>query len=415
MNAPRTSLPLGEHDEGRRLDRVLRRLLPEVSLSRIYTLIRKGEIRVGGRRRAASYRIERGDSLELPEELAPAGSAANDAANDAADGAADNATIPADLADRVVYENEHLLAIDKPAGMPVHGRNGLLAALRPYLEGGARKSISFRPGPIHRLDRNTSGLMLFPRSLRGSQRASDLLRTGRLEKGYLALLSGRLHGIEVWEDLLERDRSRNVTRVVSGAEGTGRPARSVVAPLAGGPTGTEDGPEVTLALIRIETGRTHQIRAQAEAHGHPLLGDTKYGGGGGRGAGINHGPGGAGRGRGGRVHGRADRGGKGAAIPPDAYFLHAAVLINRDPDEVFPARVICAPPGRERRKELGARLGVRDAPKGDRGTGAGAGAGTGAGAGGRAAGTAAELDAALSCTALSESLSGLVYKEPGNQ
>jgi 23S rRNA pseudouridine955/2504/2580 synthase len=368
-------------------------------LNRIYTLVRKGEIRVGGRRRAASYRIERGDVLELPEELAPSGGRGNGTPHGGTDaGAAGGvaATIPADLADRVVYENEHLLAIDKPAGMPVHGRNGLLAALRPYLEGGARKSISFRPGPIHRLDRNTSGLMLFPRSLRGSQRASELLRTGRLEKGYLALLSGRLHGIEAWGDILERDRSHNVTRAVDGAEDAGRPARTVVAPLAGGSAAAQGGAEVTLALIRIETGRTHQIRAQAEAHGYPLLGDTKYGGGGERGGRVNRAPGGA---------GRADRGGKGTAIPPDTYFLHAAVLINREPDEIFPARVICAPPGRERRKQLEARIGLRNAHKGERGTGAG----------GTASTAAAELDAALSCTALSESLSGLVYKEPDNQ
>lgn len=383
MSAPRTTLPLGEHDEGRRLDRILRRLLPEVSLSRIYTLIRKGEVRVGGRRRAASYRIERGDVLELPEDLAPSGGRGNGTPDGGTDAGADGgvaATIPADLADHVVYENEHLLGIDKPVGMPVHGRTGLLAALRPYLEGGARKSISFRPGPIHRLDRNTSGLMLFPRSLRGSQRASELLRTGRLEKGYLALLSGRLQGVEVWGDVLERDRSRNVTRVVDGAEDAGRAARSVVAPLAGGSAAAQGGAEVTLALIRIETGRTHQIRAQAEAHGYPLLGDTKYGGAGGR-----RGPGGA----------------------AGAYFLHAAVLINREPDEILPARVICAPPDQQRRKDLAARLGVGDAPTGERETGAGAG--------GTASTAAAELDAALSCTALSESLSALVYKEPGNQ
>lgn len=350
MSPSRTSLPLGEHDEGRRLDRILRRLLPAVSLGRIYTLIRKGEIRVSGRRRPASYRMERDDRLELPEELAPA-----DAGNPAATIPA--AAIPEGLADRVVYENEHLLAVDKPAGMPVHGRDGLLAALRPYLEGGERKSISFRPGPIHRLDRNTSGIMLFPRSLRGSQRASELLRSGRLDKGYLALLSGRLPGVELWEDTLERDSSRNVTRVVAGAPtgktgGTGRQARSVVAPLVHGATG---GAAVTLALIRIETGRTHQIRAQAEAHGYPLPGDTKYGG----------------------------------RRPRDAYFLHAAVLINRDPDEIFPERTICAPPAGERRETLDARLGV--------------------------GGPAAELDAALDCTALSAFLSGLVYKEPGNQ
>ncbi|MFP4373096.1 MAG: RluA family pseudouridine synthase [Spirochaetaceae bacterium] len=359
MSPPRTSLSLGEHDEGRRLDRILRRLLPDVSLGRIYALIRTGDIRVSGRRRNASYRVERGDRLELPEALAPAAGAGSAASGVGAPEAAGGGAIPPQLAARVLYENEHLLAVDKPAGLPVHGRDGLLAALRPYLEGGARKSISFRPGPIHRLDRNTSGLMLFPRSLRGSQRASQLLRTGRLEKGYLALLSGRLTEVEVWIDMLERDRSRNVTKV--RPDGTGRRARSVAAPLL---HGADRGAEITLALIRIETGRTHQIRAQAGAHGYPLLGDTKYGG------------------RGSRSPGRA-----GSTAAEDGYFLHAAVLLNRDPDEVFPQRVVCAPPTGERRRELASRLGVR-------------------------AGT---LDAQTDCAALGEALSALVYKEPGDQ
>jgi 23S rRNA pseudouridine955/2504/2580 synthase len=402
VSVERKFLPLGEHDEGRRLDRILRRLLGDVSLGRIYTLIRKGGIRVSGKRRAASYRIERGDILELPEEIAPAHAVAR---GDVGTPGAPNAggRIPPELADRVIYENEHILAVDKPAGMPVHGEDGLLAALRPYLEGGARKSISFRPGPIHRLDRNTSGLMLFPRSLRGSQRASELLRAGRLVKGYLAVLSGRLSAIEVWEDTLERDRSRNVTRVTHVAPGgqagaaprggadktaeTGdaaRHARSVAAPLYRGASGTGGDAGVTLALIRIETGRTHQIRAQAEAHGYPLIGDTKYGG---------H------RGREG-----------GAAGPADVYFLHAAVLINRDPDQIFPEAVICAPPRGERRRALATRLGVSPT-EGER---AGA-TETGLAPADAASPTASELDAALACPALSDSLLELVYKESGNQ
>lgn len=402
MSSQRKSLPLGEHDEGRRLDRILRRLLGDVSLGRIYTLIRKGEIRVSGKRRAASYRIERGDILELPEEIAPARAAGRGDVRTTAGAPSSGGRIPPELADRVVYENEHILAVDKPAGMPVHGEDGLLAALRPYLEGGARKSISFRPGPIHRLDRNTSGLMLFPCSLRGSQRASELLRAGRLEKGYLAVLSGRLSAIEVWEDIVERDRSRNVTRVThtapggkAGAEpvgGAGRPpgtgdaarhARSVAAPLFRGASGAGGDAAVTLALIRIETGRTHQIRAQAEAHGYPLLGDTKYGG-----------------------HQRGTGGG--AAGPADAYFLHAAVLINRDPDKIFPEAVICAPPRGERRRALAARLGVSQT-EGER-----AGA-IEKGPADAASPTASELDAALACPALSDSLFELVYKESGNQ
>lgn len=329
-------MPLGEQEAGRRLDRILRRILPNVPLGRIHAAIRKGEIRVGGRRRAGSYRVAAGDTIELTAALSteltpaarttPAARGAPDTRSTPATGPAP--ALPPDLAGRVVYENAHLLALDKPAGVPVHGPRGLLSRVRPYLEAGKHASVSFKPGPLHRLDRNTSGLILFPRSLAGSQRVSELLRTGRLAKGYLAVLGGALPDIERWDDELTRDTDRGVTRAATGAPDSlgseaGPPggdarrerplgrALSTAIPLV-------TGGDATLALVSIETGRTHQIRAQAAAHGHPLLGDRKYGGG--------------------TIRGR----GAVAAGPP-GYLLHAAVIINTDPDAIFPATDLCAP------------------------------------------------------------------------
>jgi 23S rRNA pseudouridine955/2504/2580 synthase len=320
VSDPPARIPLGPHDEGRRLDRVLRKLLPDVPLGRIYALLRKGAVRVSGRRRSGSYRLAAGELIELPAELA--GSAAAPARGAGESGR----KLPAELAGRTVWENEHLLAVDKPAGMPVHGEEGLLAALRPYLGAGASKSAAFRPGPVHRLDRNTSGLILFPKTLPGARRASRLLHERLLAKGYLAVLSGHLDGSARWEDVLERDRRRGVTRAaeeaadqpsaVPSAGAERRRARTSLRALAW-------SAEATLALVRIETGRTHQIRAQAAAHGLPLLGDRKYGGG-----------------------RRRTRGGGPAAADAGGptYLLHAAVLLNTAPDEVFPAEALCAPP-----------------------------------------------------------------------
>lgn len=309
-----TELPLGAQDAGRRLDRILRRILPTVPLGRIHAAVRRGEIRVGGRRRAGSYRVAAGDTIEVTAELA----------TELAPSARPAAGLPRDLSDRVVYENEHLIALDKPAGTPVDGPGGLLARVRPYLEAGEHASVSFRAGPLHRLDRNTSGLILFPRSLAGSQRVSELLRTGGLAKGYLAVLRGSLHAAERWDDELTRDTDRGITRA-AGRQSTGTPAeadgrdtseerrlgraRSTVVPLA-------TSGAATLVLVSIETGRTHQIRAQAAAHGHPLLGDGKYGG--------------------------ADTGASGSSGAA-TYLLRAAVIVNTDPDEIFPATDLCVP------------------------------------------------------------------------
>jgi 23S rRNA pseudouridine955/2504/2580 synthase len=120
---------------------------------------------------------------------------------------------------------------------------------------------------LNRLDRNTSGLVVFSLSMKGAQAFTSMQREGRLGKSYLALLSGRLEGRRDWEDRLERDEKT----LKSGLGEQGELARTSVLPLLA-------GEDASLALVRIQTGRTHQIRVQCSAHGHPLLGDGKYGG-----------------------------------------------------------------------------------------------------------------------------------------
>ncbi|MFP4204740.1 MAG: RluA family pseudouridine synthase [Spirochaetaceae bacterium] len=328
MSLVPTRIPLGPDDAGRRLDRILRRLLPEQPLSRVYALLRKGDVRVNGRRRSGSYRVREGDVIEMPPSVAPEPAVTGDAAPS-------TVGLSPELARRIVYENEHLLALDKPAGAPVHGPHGLLATLKPYLERNRGEGVSFRAGPIHRLDRNTSGLILFPKSVLGARRGSRLLREGRLAKGYVAVLAGRLDRPAGWEDELLRDRRRNRTlvagdsAVADNTDTRAAPEGSELRRLGRAVTRVRplwEGEKATLALIAIETGRTHQIRAQAGAHGTPLLGDGKYGG---RRGNVDPTAIGA------RRHGRPRR---------DGYLLHAAVIRNCEPDEVLPLDHLCAPP-----------------------------------------------------------------------
>jgi 23S rRNA pseudouridine955/2504/2580 synthase len=254
----------GEDDEGRRLDRVLRRFLSGVPLSAIHRAIRKGDLRVNGGRAGPEYRIAAGDRLQVRagfEEETKGFSPKESLA------------LPS-----ILLETPDLIFIDKPQGLLVHdGQGSLEARVRDYLAPSLPPSLSFVPGPLHRLDRNTSGVVTFSKTLKGAQTFSEALREGRFAKVYLALLSGRLEGPETWSDDLRRDERTKRTLVAASSrdegETEGNPPRNAVTaalPLAFG-----DG--MSLAALRLETGRTHQIRAQAAARSHPLVGDVKYG------------------------------------------------------------------------------------------------------------------------------------------
>jgi 23S rRNA pseudouridine955/2504/2580 synthase len=175
-----------------------------------------------------------------------------------------------------LLETPDLLFLDKPAGLLVHdGDNSLEAMVRRYLSGKLDASQSFVPGPLHRLDRNTSGVIAFSRSISGARVFSEALRQGLASKTYIALLEGQAGEPELWNDLVVRDGTTRKSRV-EGREKLREPtagAKEAIAEMI--PLLAND--HASLAVIRLLTGRTHQIRTQAAAHGHPLLGDAKYG------------------------------------------------------------------------------------------------------------------------------------------
>jgi 23S rRNA pseudouridine955/2504/2580 synthase len=247
----------GEDDQGRRLDRVVRKMFPALRLSAVYRLIRTGRVLLNGRTAAPDTRLRAGDRIGIdPSSLPPAEGEREAPAS---------LSLP-DFRRLILFENQHLLAVNKPSGWLVHGPGSLEDLVRAHLRDRSR-SLSFRPGPVHRLDRNTSGLLLYGASLFGAATLSALLRSGRVDKYYLAVLDGRVRDRGLWIDPLARDRRR---------------LRSYRAP-GGRPAGTEVFPvlareELSLVVCRILTGRTHQIRAQAALAGHPLAGDRKYGG-----------------------------------------------------------------------------------------------------------------------------------------
>ena len=298
----------GPDDEGRRLDRVLRRILPDVPLSAIHRVLRKGAVRVDGRRAQAGYRLQPGETIRIPAGLVDDAVTERERLQTAAGAGRRSGSIA------LLATGPHLIAVNKPPGMATHGPGSLQQLVNEHLRHAAEGSLAFRPAPLHRLDRGTSGVVICGASIHGARRFSQLLRERRVVKWYLGLFSCRIESACTWRDRLVRDRKTGITRAaVAGNRGTGetpgqlagdrrdvrkeeerrkrpssrtetRPAAAEheavleVFPMLHSRTAMRPAPTTTLAAVRLQTGRRHQVRAQAAARDCPLVGDTRYGG-----------------------------------------------------------------------------------------------------------------------------------------
>ncbi|MBO4704922.1 MAG: RluA family pseudouridine synthase [Spirochaetaceae bacterium] len=256
----------GVDDDGRRIDRVIRIFLKTIPMTEIYKLIRKGLIRVNGKRVECNYRIKKDDEIKIPKFSGGSVSSAS------------KTSITADVPDvQDVFKNSYVRIINKPYGMSVHG-GGSVSGGVPSLEQivnaqfvPENESLSFRPGPLHRIDRHTTGLVVFSQNHKGAVFFSEMLQKHQIKKEYLAVLSGNLQSEAVWEDMIENDEDSMSFYTVKVGEG--KLARTKVKPIA---RGEFSGSDITLAIIEIDTGRKHQIRSQCAYHKFPLLGDTAY-------------------------------------------------------------------------------------------------------------------------------------------
>ena len=263
---------VGEEEAGMRLDRFLRRRLPGLPATHLMKIVRKGEVRVEGRRVEISTRLESGQTVRVPplKTTAPA------------TGAVRRAT-PGDLeAIRMMtlYEDRDVIVLNKPYGLAVQGGSGTKRHIDGMLEALADKDGQ-RPVLVHRLDRDTSGVLLIAKSRKMAAELGEIFRSRRAKKTYWALVEG-----------VPKPAQGRVSMFLAKGEGMGEARgrggefeRMRVA-RHGDPDAQHSltlyavvdkvAPRLAWLSLRPITGRTHQLRAHCEAIGHPIVGDPKY-------------------------------------------------------------------------------------------------------------------------------------------
>lgn len=244
-------LEVGEDAAAQRIDNFLLRHLKGVPKSHVYRVLRSGEVRVNSGRVKPEYRLQPGDRVRLPP-LRTSRKAVT----------AKAAEFP------IVYEDAALLVVDKPAGVAVHGGSGVSFGVIESLRA-ARPAAKFLE-LAHRLDRDTSGLLLIAKKRSALVELHRMLREGEISKLYLAVAKGQWKGDarEIRESLHKYVNAKGERRV-SVQEG-GVAALTQVRVL-------KKSPDFSFLEVRLLTGRTHQIRVHLAHAGHPVLGDDKYG------------------------------------------------------------------------------------------------------------------------------------------
>lgn len=243
-----------------RLDRFLMRRFEALTFGEVQKLARKGQIRVNGGRVKPNHRLNAGDELRLPPFL-------RDGPREAEPADTGTAQPQREIAENIVFEDDELLILNKPAGLAVQGGS----KTKRHVDGIMRLHFGDQADPklVHRLDKDTSGLLAIAKNVRAAARLTEAFRTDNVSKTYLAIVAGETpEEGEIDEPLLRRAVGGGAEQMV--VDPSGKPSVSKFKRLA------TSGDYSLLALTPV-TGRTHQLRVHCAVIGHPILGDGKYG------------------------------------------------------------------------------------------------------------------------------------------
>ncbi len=256
-----------KNEENQRMDKFLLKYMNKATKGFLYKMLRKKRIKLNGGRAEGNELLQAGDMIQLYL-----------AEDTIASFMEEKAVAQAKQNFGVIYEDEDILVVNKPAGLLTHperadDRDTLIDQILYYLyqkgEYVLEANSSFTPALCNRLDRNTSGLVIAGKTLRGVQAVNETIRNHKLDKYYLTLVAGEIRHAGEITGYLTKDADKNQVRI-SKQEGEGARTLTKFRPIA-------HAKGYTLLEIHLITGKTHQIRAHMQSIGHPVIGDRKYG------------------------------------------------------------------------------------------------------------------------------------------